>query len=777
MEEKPNPIEELEDRLEALRIKQGLLADEIMNISRSIRRLKASTVQKTEPAEEPESSKETTTAAGKMPKLHVALAEEADAAATHQEEPIVNQTTTKSQKKPISSVLNNLNENLEDFIGTSLISKIGIIAIVIGVGIGVKYAFDHDLISPPIRVLMGYLAGGVLLFFTYRLQKAYRAFSAVLLSGALAITYYTSFAAHIYYELFSQSMTFVIMVLLTIYAVVEALRTDQPVIAHFGLVGAYAVPYLLGDDPDQITFLFTYVAIVNIGILAISLWRYWKNLYYAAFGITWLIYATWYGFDYQEALHYNEALIFLTVFFVIFYLTFLAYKLIRREKYHTSDVAMLLLNSFIFYGLGYAILQDHDIGQDQLGLFTLLNALLHLGVSVVVHQFRLADRNLFYLVAGVGLIFATIAIPVQLDGNWVTFLWAGEALLLFWIGRSRKAPAFEKISYALFPLAFVSLFQDWADYNDTGFEAIKSILNVYLLTSLWSAACFGGALLINRKEVYTHPLREGRLPHNLLNYGLAVIFVMTLYLGFLLEITHYFEVLENQVEGSNVFMRYQFIWAVNYTLFFLTVLTLANIFRLRDGELGLINLILTLLVMTIFTLGSLTQFADLQDAYGNTALNHSGNPWYILIRYVSYIFAGGLLWATWKQLRQPFMNEKLLTLFDLFLHIVILSAASLELYCWMSMLDITNSFQAGLSILWGIYALTLIGLGIYWEKKHLRIAAMVLLGITLIKVALVDLANLDTPTKTVVLVILGALLLGISFLYNKFREVLFGVKE
>ena len=66
----------------------------------------------------------------------------------------------------------------------------------------------------------------------------------------------------------------------------------------------------------------------------------------------------------------------------------------------------------------------------------------------------MVDRNLVYLVAGLVIIFITIAIPVQLDGNWVTLLWAGEAALLFWIGRSKQVPVYEKLSYPLMYLAF-----------------------------------------------------------------------------------------------------------------------------------------------------------------------------------------------------------------------------------------------------------------------------------------------------------------------------------
>jgi uncharacterized membrane protein len=78
----------------------------------------------------------------------------------------------------------------------------------------------------------------------------------------------------------------------------------------------------------------------------------------------------------------------------------------------------------------------------------------------------------------------------------------------------------------------------------------------------------------------------------------------------------------------------------------------------------------------------------------------------------------------------------------------------------------------GLSILWGIYALWLISLGIWKQKKHLRIGAIVLFGLTLVKLFVYDISHLDTISKTIVFVSLGVLLLIISFLYNKFKNLI-----
>ncbi len=80
--------------------------------------------------------------------------------------------------------------NLEKYVGESLIGKIGIVILIIGVGIGAKYSIDNNLISPLIRIFLGYIIGGLLLFSAWRLRRRHENFSATLVSGGMAILYF-----------------------------------------------------------------------------------------------------------------------------------------------------------------------------------------------------------------------------------------------------------------------------------------------------------------------------------------------------------------------------------------------------------------------------------------------------------------------------------------------------------------------------------------------------------------------------------------------------------
>ena len=118
------------------------------------------------------------------------------------------------------------------------------------------------------------------------------------------------------------------------------------------------------------------------------------------------------------------------------------------------------------------------------------------------------------------------------------------------------------------------------------------------------------------------------------------------------------------------------------------------------------------------------------------------------------------------------MKWKFKIAFDFLLYTSILWIASSELINLMDIAESTQSYKLGLSILWGVYALLLIVLGIWKKKKHLRLGAMALFAITLIKLFFYDLSQLDTISKTILFVSLGILLLIISFLYNKYKHII-----
>ncbi len=688
--------------------------------------------------------------------------------------------SSKDQGKPAPTK----KTDFEKFIGENLISKIGIAITVLGVGIGAKYAIDNNMISPLTRVIFGYMMGIGLMAFSLKLKKNYASFSAVLLSGAMAIMYFITYFAYAYYALFPQTMAFGLMVLFTLFTVYAAIQYDQAIIAHIGLVGAYAVPFFLSDGSGKVAILYAYMAVINTGILTVAFKKYWKSLYYASFVLTWLIYSVWFFSSFSVQTHFTLSLIYLVVFFFIFYATFLAYKIGRQEKFNRSDVIMLMINAFLFFGIGYQILDSHEAGTYFLGLFALVNAVIHAGVSLVIYRHQGADKNLFYFVVGLVMVFITLAIPIQLDGSWVTLLWVGQAALLFWIGRTKAVSMYEKLAYPLMLLSFFSILHDWSVnyggyFPDQPETYIPILWNINFLVSLIVVAGFAFIAYLNHTTAVAPGFTDSKVLYTIIRYIIPILFLIVLYKAFELEVASYWsqKYLASEIKGdintSNYALLYfKNIWTLNYTMFFLFILSVVNLRWIKSQQLSYLNLGLNVLVLVVFLAQGLLELSSLREIYlGQSPEDYyPRGAFYIWIRYVTFIFAAFLVMSIYAYIRQEFAKPEYKVAFDLLFHATILWVISSELLHWMDILDFNGALKLGLSILWGIYALLLIALGILHRKKHLRIGAIILFATTLGKLFLYDIASLDTISKTVVFVSLGILLLIISFLYNKYKH-------
>lgn len=683
---------------------------------------------------------------------------------------------------------NMVKSDFEKFIGENLISKIGILILIIGVAIGAKYAIDHDMISPLTRIVLGYAMGAGLMGFAIKLKAKYENFSAVLVSGAIAIMYFITYAAYDFYALIPQAIAFGLMVIFTSFTVVAAIQYNKQVIAHIGLVGAYAVPFLLSDGSGKVGVLFSYMAIINIGILVLSFKKYWKPLFYVSFSLSWLIFSAWRLDLSSNDQYFGLALLFASIFFLTFYITNLAYKVIKREVFGLSDVVIILLNAFIFYGIGYLIIADNKNSSELLGLFTLVNGIIHFVVSLIIYKRKLADKNLFYLILALVITFITMAVPVQLDGGWVTIFWAVEAAVLFYLGRVKRIAIYEKLSFPLIFLAFCSLLEDWTSY--AGYYGsdlmVKPIVNVGFLTAVIFIGCFFWMFSVSKKE--TEKPADWIWMRQTLNYSIPAILLFVVYITFAMEISKHFN---NLFESTKInthpktnadyasyvynynYEKLKIAWIYIYTLFFAAALSYFNLKKLKSSEMAIACLAINLLVIALFLTNGLYNLSELRDEYLFPENNYfKTGTFHIGIRYVAIVFFAFLIVMFYRLINSGLFKSSFRTLFDYLLYISILWVISSELINILALAGLDGNYKLGLSILWGSYSLFLISMGLAKNKKHLRIGAMVLFGITLIKLFVYDIAYLSTISKTIVFVSLGILLLIISFLYNKYKHLI-----
>lgn len=793
--------------------------------------------------------------------------------------------------------------DFEKFIGENLISKIGIIILVLGVGIGAKYAIDNNLISPLTRIIVGYVFGFGLIGLAIKLKAKYLNFSAVLISGGMAIMYFVTYFAYATYGLIPQLAAFVLMVMFTAFTVAAAFAYNRQVIAHIGLVGAYAVPFLLSSDSGNYLALFTYMAIVNSGILAISIKKNWTPIFYTAFIFTWAIfygwyvskfdplqhlyvglafvtiffglffatmaaqktvhaetdenenlisalinglvfylfcfaisstvttldrtwvffsflaistaaillvsfrfyrqwfvyltfplvwltYGAWYADNYTGGEHFVLASVFAAVFFGVFYFTVLYHRLASETFGFVENTTAVLSNAFIFYGFGYSILDSNAVLSGYLGLFTAAHSALHLAVAGLVSRWKPYAVDVVHVLTILVLTFATIAVPVQLDGSFVTLVWTVEAALLFWYGRIHAIRMFEYCSFPVMALASFSMLADWlvASGERTSYPSEFNRLplaNGDLVAAMVFVVAFAFIWYVNRDETREPVLDTDLRPVISWAVGFAATFV--LYNALRIEIgnSHHIQVVNLLSAGGDSHGRtisdlrlLNPAWQLIYTIAFVTFLGATNFLKGRSQVLAWIISGLSVVVLFALSTVGMMLFSELRESYMSSAGAGDGIGWLaVAIRCVAYLAVAALLLVLYRTLKDDDLTgavpqETRVVAFEAVAYGTVFILASCELVNLMGQIQIADATKLGLSILWGIYALMLVIIGIAKNKKHLRISAFVLLGITLAKLFLYDIADLDTIPKTILFVTLGITLLTVSFLYNKYKNLI-----
>jgi uncharacterized membrane protein len=391
--------------------------------------------------------------------------------------------------EPEKSFWENFKENnpdLEKFIGENLINKIGILILVLGISYFVKYAIDKDWINEPARVGIGVLCGVLVMGIAHKLRKNYAAFSSVIVAGAIAIFYFTIGIAFHDYHLFNQTVAFSIMVIITAFSALISVSYDRVELAVLSLIGGFAVPFMVSTGEGNYVVLFTYIIILNVGILAIAYYKKWNLVNILAYAFTVLLYGGWLSNELStQKPHYLGALIFGFIFYFIFILMNIINNIKSKGEFSKTQLTILASNTFLFYGAGMAILANYH--PELKGLFTTLLALLNLIYAWFLYKKFELDEKAAYLLIGLTLTFITLAIPIQFEGNYITLFWAAEAVLLLWLSQKSKITSYRFGSIIVHLLMLFSLIMDWNKYYNSNLP-LNIIINPIFITGVFAVA-------------------------------------------------------------------------------------------------------------------------------------------------------------------------------------------------------------------------------------------------------------------------------------------------
>ena len=640
--------------------------------------------------------------------------------------------------------------NFEKYIGENLFGKIGILIFIIGIGFFVKYAIDQNWINETARTLMGYAVGAGMLVLAERLHKRYHTFSSLLAGGAFGIYYLITAIAFHYYALFSHTIAFVILCVTTIFMSAVSVLYDRKELAVTALVGGFIAPFIISTDSSSIISLQIYITILNIGMFCLAMYKKWAILPMVSFAFTYIILwgTTALGsFSDSEAVTtYPTLFAFATLFYVIFLLPVV---FILRTQYGENTrlglLGIITANSFLYLIYGDFLLQHFEASSDTTAYLAFFIAAVNLAIHLYL-RFRVEGQDtLRNLMLGLAVTFASMGIPILFSAANVLMVWAAESVLLLWLFTKEKNRIYELASAVLLLLTLGALaYYRITDtfIHDTGDSLFFN--GAFFVTTFVSIAYYVVAVIMQfNKELFSDTKRLiAYTPCNAIAYALGFSILFLAFRDnyhFHLEqpISEYASLLTANIMllGGALILRKRFEISENklayeISLYLAGILFAMTVWNYTDPEgllLRWLMALVTIAYMAYCMRGQLLVTSNQRNLH------------------IEYSIISTLMWLTLTRLLLITFNEV--------------------------------NFSTAFSLSLGIAAFILMCIGMRYHSKEIRIVSLAEFGIVIGKLILNDVWAMPALGKIIVFISLGALLLILSFLYQKLKDALFNEKE
>ena len=664
--------------------------------------------------------------------------------------------------------------DLESLIGGSLFNWAGIIAVTLAVGFFLKLAFDNQWIGPRVRVCLGGAAGLALLAVGERLRgRGLRQYAFVLSGGGILILYLSIYAAYNFYQLVAQPVAFLLMAAVTATAVLLSVRLNALPVAVLGLAGGFLTPVLLSTGVDNEVALFTYVSLLDAGVLSVAYFKRWRTLDFLSFAGTVLTTLGWADTFYRREKLWTT-LVFLTVFFVLYSLLAVFHNVLRRRRSRWFDVALVAADAAFYFGLSYEWLTGAGYESAAPASQALLVSAYFTGLFYTAWRWSREDRLLTYSYVGLGVTFFTVAAAIQLDLQWVTIAWAVEGLMLTWVGLRSGESAPRHAALAVYGVAVLHwLSFDAPDFAFAGGDFVPLLNRRALSCAVLVGALAGGAWLYRRGG--EGPEERERSAASALFVILANALALVL---LTLDLSDYFErqkaLAAGQAAGfasDRLENARQFSLSALWTIYGAGLLT----YGVRRGfrALRYAGAVLLVLATIKVLVVDLTFYAA---PWHVPVINQTFMAFALLVAayaLAARLYAGGAGVGEEERAAAP-----ALVVVAHVLAVVALSAEAagyfdagrVSLTDTGRLRDLGLAKQLSLSVVWALYGAGLLLAGRVRRVRLLRLMSLALLSLTTLKVFFWDLASLDRAYRIVSFIVLGAILLAVSYLYQRSQQ-------
>ncbi|MFR8359308.1 MAG: DUF2339 domain-containing protein [Parabacteroides sp.] len=382
------------------------------------------------------------------------------------------------------------------------------------------------------------------------------------------------------------------------------------------------------------------------------------------------------------------------------------------------------------------------------GAVTLFIALVNACIAFVIRSRQSDAGFLFTALIGMALAFVSITIPIQLDGTFITLLWATEMVVLLWIFIKFRFPVYEYFTIILVFLTIISFLMDIEDVLVAGMTE-SLLMNGTFMTGLFAGLAFGvfSWLMEREKELFRQAANLKYIPFSVIALfaGCGIV-----YLSFIVDF-HRNIIFESLSDCSSLAFS-------SLTLF----LVLAGMRKRFPIE----RCATVYAILAGLSAGFFLWLSAKANGSGYTSLYLL--QWGVLVVLIAHLS----LFAKWYYASFDFRrksSDKMTSFIAVISTVLLAVAVNNMLY----LTGLQNESSAALSISLSIAGFILMALGMRLHLKILRMISLVVFGLVLLKLVIVDLWLLPTVGKIIVFIMLGVILLVLSFLYQKLKKVLF----
>ena len=327
--------------------------------------------------------------------------------------------------------------------------KVGVVLSVFGVGFLVKEGVDRQWLVLPLELRLMFVAlfGIALLVLGWRLRHSERTYALSVQGGGVAVLYLTIYASFWLFHLLPSAAAFALLLVVTAAAGTLAVLQDSRALAVLGIVGGFMAPVLVSSGSGNHVALLSYYAILNVAIVGIAWFKAWRVLNLLGFAFTFIVGTAW-GVTRYRPENFATTEPFLIAFFLFYVAIAVLYALRRSvELRDYVDAGLVFGTPLVAAGLQAALVRDIEYA---MSVSALAMSALYLVLARFLYTRRRDDlRLLVESFLALGVVFATLAIPLAVDPHWTAAAWAVEGAAIVWAGVRQQRLAVRAFGYLL----------------------------------------------------------------------------------------------------------------------------------------------------------------------------------------------------------------------------------------------------------------------------------------------------------------------------------------